>query len=150
MKAPAFVLIVSVAVCVLARASVALTVIVPVLISCLAAELDRAGGSIGVAITQVAVILLPAAERSHYADAWNDHVRSVGSHGLRPVASALSIALLAAPLLAVLTRFDRGRMTGSRTSHAAASARVSVQIDAAIRTPPVSETHRKGTQTERD
>lgn len=84
-------------------------VVVPFLATLLAAQLDREGGVLAELVVCGAARLLPRHERGDFRDEWLDHVRSAGEHGVLPLTRALSIALIAAPSLAVGLRVGRRR-----------------------------------------
>jgi hypothetical protein len=75
-----------------------------VCVGLLATELDRSGRLLGLGIVRRATSLLPVRLREGAADEWSDHVLAAGEHGMRPVLVAVSIALLAAPRMAVRYR----------------------------------------------
>jgi hypothetical protein len=83
------------------------TILIPFLISLLAAQVDRASGRISERLVRSASRLLPANRRQEELDEWLDHLASAGEHGLLPLTRALSIAFLAAPLMAVGLRIGR-------------------------------------------
>jgi len=85
------------------------TILIPFLISLLAAHVDRASGRIAETMVHGASKLLPADRREEERDEWLDHVASAGEHGVLPLTRALSIAFIAAPLLAVGLRVGRRR-----------------------------------------
>ena len=60
-------------------------------------------------VVRGAARLLPARDRADLRDEWIDHVRRAGEQGLLPLTRALSIALIAAPSLAVGLRVGRRR-----------------------------------------
>jgi hypothetical protein len=75
----------------------------------LALHVDRRSAAIARSIVRRAAKQLPAAERAAHEAEWVDHVESAGEHGLTPLTRALSIALIAAPSLAVGLRVGRHR-----------------------------------------
>lgn len=75
-----------------------------VLANLLAAELDRDGGAYARWLIRQAARLLPLEERARWTDEWLDHIEAAGEHGMRPVMTAWTIALLAAPRMAWETR----------------------------------------------
>jgi hypothetical protein len=85
------------------------SILLPFLISLLAAHVDRASGRISRHIVRGASRLLPTPRREEECDEWLDHVASAGEHGLPPLTRALSIAFIAAPLLAIGLRIGRRR-----------------------------------------
>ena len=88
--------------------------IAPLVIALLVADIERHGGRTGERLVRVAALLVPAHERDGQRAEWVDHVRSAGERGIRPVACALSIAFIAAPLIAVLARYDARRRRTTR------------------------------------
>jgi hypothetical protein len=76
-----------------------------ILVALLAAEIDRSGRHLGLLIVRIAARLLPARVRGDAQAEWADHVLSAGDAGMRPVFTAISIALLGAPRLALRYRF---------------------------------------------
>jgi hypothetical protein len=78
-----------------------------VFLGLLVIEIDRSGRALAVRIVALAAWLVPKRLRANVEDEWRDHVLSAGEEGLRPVAVALSIALRAAPRLAVRYRLRR-------------------------------------------
>lgn len=83
------------------------TVLLPVAIALLAARLDREGNRLAVALVRSAAGLLPAEKRQDEEDVWMDHILTADEEGLSPLASALSIAFIAAPALAIGLRIGR-------------------------------------------
>ncbi|HTX32875.1 MAG TPA: hypothetical protein VMD09_15935 [Solirubrobacteraceae bacterium] len=79
-------------------------VLAPVIAGLLAAELDRSGHLVAVRVVRVASLLLPKNIRGDHADEWIDQVLCDGEAGLRPVLSAICIAVFAAPRIAVRRR----------------------------------------------
>lgn len=84
-------------------------VLIPFVVTLLAAHLDREGGRLSRAVIIAAARLLPAGKRENECDEWLDHVAAAGERGVVPLSRALSIALLAAPLLAIGLRVGRPR-----------------------------------------
>jgi hypothetical protein len=76
-------------------------VLLPLVIALLAGELDREGGRVAVRIVDFASRMLPKHSRADHRDEWRDHVLASGEVGVRPGLSAIAIALIAAPRLAV-------------------------------------------------
>jgi hypothetical protein len=62
-----------------------------ILITLLAAELDRSGRYFGLRLVGLLSRLLPARMRRDMTDEWGDHVLTAGEQGLRPVLTALSL-----------------------------------------------------------
>lgn len=83
--------------------------LLPFIVTLLAAHLDRESGSLARAVVRGAAQLLPADRREDERDEWLDHLESAGEHGVLPLTRALSIAFIAAPLLAVGLRVGRPR-----------------------------------------
>jgi hypothetical protein len=88
--------------------------IAPLVIALLAADIERHGGRTAERLVRAAALLVPTHERDDQRAEWIDHVRSAGEKGIRPVACALSIAFIAAPLVAVLARYDARRRRATR------------------------------------
>ncbi len=84
-------------------------VVLPFLVGLLAAHVDRESGALAELVVRGAAALLPRRERADFRDEWLDHVHSAGEHGLIPLTRGLSIALIAAPSLAVGLRVGRRR-----------------------------------------
>jgi hypothetical protein len=84
-------------------------VLLPLTVALLAAELDREGGRIAVRIVDLASRVLPRHSRVDHRDEWVDHVLSSGEVGVRPGLSAIAIALIAAPRLALAERLGEFR-----------------------------------------
>jgi hypothetical protein len=97
-----------------ADATLVAALVLPLLAGLLAIEIDRASGRMSRGLATLASQLLPARDRADLRDEWLDHVASAGEHGVLPLTRALSIALLAAPLLAVGLRV--GRRTRRRSA----------------------------------
>jgi hypothetical protein len=76
----------------------------PLVILLFGAEIDRSGGVFAARIVNVASRLLPQSDRA-IVDEWQDHIRATGEGGLLPLFTALSIALLAAPRMAIASRW---------------------------------------------
>ena len=74
----------------------------------------RNGRRVAERLVRAAGLLVPVSERADQCAEWLDHVRSAGEKGIRPIACALSIALVAAPLIAVLARYDARRRQATR------------------------------------
>jgi hypothetical protein len=83
--------------------------VLPLLATLLAAHLDRESGDLSELLVRSAARLLPACDRADLRAQWIDHVRTAGEHGVLPLTRALSIALIAAPSLAVGLRVGRRR-----------------------------------------
>lgn len=83
--------------------------LLPLAVTLLANHLDRDGGQLGRSFVRLAALALPASERDDMLAEWLDHVLSAGEHGLAPLTRALTIALIAAPALAVGLRIGRNR-----------------------------------------
>lgn len=83
--------------------------LLPVLAGLLAAQIDRESGTMAVALVRAASRLLPDDRRDEICDEWLDHVLAAGEHGLPPLTRALSIAVIAVPLLAMGLRIGRTR-----------------------------------------
>lgn len=88
--------------------------LLPFVVTLLAAHVDRESGTLARALVKLAARLLPADKRVDECDEWIDHVEAAGEHGVLPLTRALSIALVAAPLLAVGLRIGRSRHRVSR------------------------------------
>jgi hypothetical protein len=84
-------------------------VALPFICSLLAAQLDRAGPGLARALVDRAARFLPAERREDERDAWIDHIESAREAGVEPLTRALTIALIAAPTLAVGLRVGRRR-----------------------------------------
>jgi hypothetical protein len=93
-----------VAICALVPSSPLTAALLPVVAALLAAEIDRTGRLLAVRIVAGAGRFLPTAVREDHVAEWRDHVLSVGEEGLRPVLTALFIAVRAAPALAFRLR----------------------------------------------
>lgn len=87
--------------------------LVGVALSVLGNDIDRNAAAVGVRVVKAAALLVPAGERQDCVDEWTDDVRSAAEdgQGVRPLLKALGIALIGAPLLAVLVRYDPQRRT---------------------------------------
>jgi hypothetical protein len=83
--------------------------LLPFVATLLAAHIDRESGNLARALVIASARLLPPDKREDERDEWLDHVESAGEHGVLPLTRALSIALFAAPLLAVGLRVGRSR-----------------------------------------
>jgi hypothetical protein len=83
--------------------------VLPFLLTLLAAELDRSSGRLSRLVVRAAARVLPARDRDDLRDEWFDHVASAGDQGVLLLTRALTIALIAAPLLAVGLRVGRRR-----------------------------------------
>lgn len=81
----------------------------PFIATLLAAHLDRESGNLSRALVKAAARLLPGERREDERDEWLDHLGSAGEHGVLPLTRAVSIALLAAPALAIGLRVGRSR-----------------------------------------
>lgn len=86
---------------------------VTVLLGVLSADVDRNAARIGVKVVTIAALLIPRRERADCVAEWTDDVLSASEdgQGVRPLSKALGIALIGAPLLAVLVRYDPQRRT---------------------------------------
>jgi hypothetical protein len=84
-------------------------VLMPFIATLLANHVDRESLALARAIVQKAAAGLPTSDREELLDEWLDHVESAGEHGIPPLTRGLSIALIAAPLLAVGLRIGRRR-----------------------------------------
>lgn len=89
-------------------------VLLPFVATLLAAHIDRESGRLARTLVMAAACLLPASRREEERDEWIDHVETAGEKGVLPLTRALSIAFLAAPLLAVGLRIGRARRRLSR------------------------------------
>lgn len=92
------------------------SIVLPLLVALIAIQIDRDGGRIAVGIIIAAAVLIPRRRRQEELEDWLDHVETAGEHGLLPVTRALSIALIAAPTLAVGLRVGRKRRGYPRSS----------------------------------
>ena len=81
--------------------------VVPFFAALLATHVDRWGGELARSLVRAAAGLLPRADRADFCDEWLDHVQSAGEHGLPPLTRAITIALIAAPSLALGLRVGR-------------------------------------------
>jgi hypothetical protein len=81
----------------------------PFIATLLASHIDRESGSLARLLVRGAARLLPADRRDDERDEWLDHVEAAGERGVLPISRALSVALIAAPLLAVGLRVGRSR-----------------------------------------
>jgi hypothetical protein len=81
--------------------------VLPVVVGLLVAHLDRESGRLSRKIVRAAARMLPPDRRDEERDEWLDHVITAGERGIRPLTRALSIAFVAAPLLAVGLRIGR-------------------------------------------
>ena len=84
-------------------------VLMPLLATLLGAHIDREGGRLARAVVRLASRLLPPHRRQSELDEWLDHVESAGEQGIQPLTRAISIAMFAAPFLAVGLRIGRSR-----------------------------------------
>ena len=84
-------------------------VLIPLLVTLLGTHLDRESGLLSRRIVTAAARLLPVDKRKDECDEWLDHVATAGERGLVPFSRALSIAFVAAPLLAIGLRVGRSR-----------------------------------------
>jgi hypothetical protein len=87
--------------------------LLPFVFTLLAAQLDRAGARLAHDLVDLCVRLLPAERRADERDAWIDHIECAQEAGLEPLTRALTIALIAAPALAVGMRVGRRRRAGN-------------------------------------
>jgi hypothetical protein len=83
--------------------------LLPFVFTLLAAQLDRAGPRLAHALVELCVRLLPTERRAEERDAWIDHIECAEEAGLEPLTRALTIALIAAPALAIGLRVGRRR-----------------------------------------
>jgi hypothetical protein len=83
--------------------------LLPFVFTLLAAQLDRSGPRLARALVELSVRLLPDERRAEERDAWIDHIECAQEAGLEPLTRALTIALLAAPSLAIGLRVGRTR-----------------------------------------
>jgi hypothetical protein len=83
--------------------------LLPFVVALLASHVDRASGRIARVMVMAAASLVPSTRRRGEREEWLDHVESAGEHGLLPLTRALSVLLLAAPLLAIGLRVGRSR-----------------------------------------
>ena len=83
--------------------------VLPLVATLLAAHLDRESAVLARGLVGLAAALLPRERRQDELDEWLDHLESAGEHGVLPLTRALSIALVAAPLLAIGLRVGRRR-----------------------------------------
>ena len=88
--------------------------LLPFVATLLAAHIDREGGELARALVTVAARLLPGHQRQDELEEWLDHLITAGEHGVLPLTRALSIACIAAPLLAVGLRIGRSERRASR------------------------------------
>lgn len=84
-------------------------VLVPLVATLLGAHIDRDSGVLARALVRGACRLLPAERRNEELDELLDHVKAAGEHGVLPLTRALSISLVAVPLLALGLRVGRSR-----------------------------------------
>lgn len=84
-------------------------IVLPFLVTLLASHIDRNSREIGLTLVRAASTAVPKAQRLDHHDEWVDHVCAAGEHGVAPLTRALSIALIAAPALAVGLRVGRRR-----------------------------------------
>lgn len=82
--------------------------IIPLLVALVASHIDRQGGRIAVCLVTASARVIPSQDRCGLRDEWVDHVRAAGEHGLPPLTRALSILVVAAPMLAIGLRIGRG------------------------------------------
>jgi hypothetical protein len=87
------------------------TVTTTLLLSVGGNDLDRNAARVGVRIVRFAAFLIPKRERQACVEEWTDDVlaASEDGQGVRPLLKAIGIAVLGAPLLAVLVRYDPQR-----------------------------------------
>jgi hypothetical protein len=83
--------------------------LLPFVFTLLAAQLDRGGPRLACALVNLSARLLPLERRAEERDAWIDHIECAQEAGLEPLTRALTIALIAAPTLAVGLRVGRRR-----------------------------------------
>lgn len=88
--------------------------LLPFIATLLASHVDRESGSLARLLVAIAARLLPADRRDDERDEWLDHVEEAGERGVLPISRALSIALIAAPLLAIGMRVGRSRRRTTR------------------------------------
>lgn len=87
--------------------------LLPFVLTLLAAQLDRSGPSLALALVRLSARLIPVERRDEERDAWLDHVMCAEEAGLEPLTRALTIAFIAAPALAVGLRVGRRRRAGN-------------------------------------
>jgi hypothetical protein len=90
-----------------AKSLIVATCVLPLIAALIAAHIERDGGQIAEMLVSAAASILPAREQKDWRDEWLDHVQSAGEHGVLPLSRAVSILLLAAPLLAIGLRLGR-------------------------------------------
>jgi hypothetical protein len=88
--------------------------LLPLVVTLLGAHVDRESGRLAEGLVAAAARLLPAEKREEERCEWLDHVATAGERGVLPLTRALSIALIAAPTLAVGLRVGRSRRRASR------------------------------------
>lgn len=86
------------------------SILLPLLVALTATQIDREGGRIATGIVTAAALLIPKMRRQEEREEWLDHVQTAGDRGFVPLTRALSIALIAAPTLAVGLRVGRSRV----------------------------------------
>lgn len=94
-------------------------VLLPFLATLLAGHIDRDGGRLACSLVRAAARLLPVRYRDESREEWLDHVLAAGEHGVLPLTRAVSIALIAAPMLAVGLRVGRSTQKPSAVGQAA-------------------------------
>jgi hypothetical protein len=87
-----------------------MTTLLPSLLAgLLAIELHRCSAPISRYLVHRAARLLPQGDREYFLNQWLRRVRKAGEQGVFPLARALPIFLIAAPLLGVGLRVGRGK-----------------------------------------
>ncbi|HEX2070849.1 MAG TPA: hypothetical protein VHF90_04270 [Thermoleophilaceae bacterium] len=102
--------------CTQAGLPIVYAVLMPFVATLLANHVDRESLALAQAIVSRAALAVPAPDREEHLDEWLDHVQAAGERGVSPLTRGLSIALLAAPLLAVGLRIGRGRSRRRRSA----------------------------------
>jgi hypothetical protein len=87
------------------------TLTLSLLAGLLAIELHRCGAPISRELVHRAARLLPRGDREYFLNQWLRRVRKAGEQGVLPLARALPIVLIAAPLLCIGLRVGRGKRT---------------------------------------
>lgn len=89
------------------------TILIPLVVSIagslIAIEIDRGGRRLSLTLIRAASRLLPRRNREDLRDEWLDHILSANERGALAITRALSIVLIAVPLLAVGLRVGRRR-----------------------------------------
>ena len=81
------------------------------LVGLLVIELHRCGSLLSKRLLHTAARLLPRDDREYFLRSWLRTALGAGDRGVLPLARALPIALIAAPLLGVGLRIGRGNGT---------------------------------------